>query len=154
MDLQMKKLELFRKQGYIFDHVNRKDSEAALAIYNNYFKEIGKSNQLSIWDVQFGFAIWSNRGIGIVPSSNLITNIGLIGTHANGNPGLGHSLFAHEEYKISKHPDFFQTNYLYDDKYFKLCRERKPLLYRLIFKVKKVIVKIVSTIFNFPVNQS
>jgi hypothetical protein len=154
MDLQMKKLELFRKQGYIFDHVNRKDSAAALAIYKNYINEIGKPVQLSIWDVQFGFTIWSNRGVGIVPSSNLITNIGLTGTHANGEAGLGHSLVANENYKISKHPDFCQTNFLYDDRYFKLCRERKPFIYRLILKVKKLIIKMIRQLKENSAHES
>lgn len=154
MDLQMKKLELFREQGYIFDHVNRKDGEAAMLLYNSYYTEIRKNMKLSIWDVQFGFSIWSNRGIGIIPSSNLIQNIGLIGTHASGDLSLGHCLTADEDYKISKHPDFFQTNYLYDDKYFKLCRERKPFLYRMIFKVKRLFIIKIRSILKFSVHIS
>ena len=149
VDLQMKKWELFNEQGYLFDHVNRKDGMAAMLIYHNYYNEIKKNTPFSTWDVQFGFTIWSNRGIGIVPSSNLITNIGLLGTHASGKGGLGHCIIANEEYRISKHPDFFQTNYLYDDKYFELCRKRKPFIYRLIIKVIRVIIKKISAALNF-----
>lgn len=55
------------------DHVFQSPQEKKY--WKSKFKE-SISQKKKIWDYQWFYAIWKNRGIGIAPSVNLVTNIG------------------------------------------------------------------------------
>lgn len=52
-----------------------------VAYYNDMFKLI--CNGFDGWDVQWWFACIFQHGLSIIPTKNLINNIGLVGTHSN-----------------------------------------------------------------------
>lgn len=72
-------IEYTFKSGQL-DHVFPRNEEKIF--WMNKFKEaiLDKKN---IWDYQWFYSIWKNKGIGITPNTNLIINIGFLnnGTH-------------------------------------------------------------------------
>ena len=128
---------MFCKHNYKFEHVDSKDAKIAYRLYEKTFKLIG-SLTINSWDAQFGFAIWSNRGTGIVPSKNLIKMVGVVGANTT-KASFSHLLPVNEKYKILKHPDFIQNNYYYDNNYFKFARKEKTLIKKIFLAIYRLI---------------
>jgi hypothetical protein len=124
-DIYMKRWPDFKRSGMRFSHMPQAEGEVRYkrldALYEN---RIAKGGKLDAWGPQYSFPIWANSGVGIVPAENLVTNIGVEGTHSSLQTEV-HHLVASEGYKIEKRPLFFQTNHLYDQTYFNLYCKRK-----------------------------
>lgn len=91
-----------------------------------------------VWDFQFVFSILSNNGLSIIPSKNLIENIGYQGTHFSGKTKL-QLLKAENNYSVKKEPVFILPNRLYENFYFRNT---------LITKVQNVILNFIRRIFK------
>jgi hypothetical protein len=93
------------------------------------------------WDYQFLFTVWGNGGLNIFPASNLVSNIGVLGTHSNSSFDF-HFRPVNENFKIQKHPDFILPNSYYDEyhftKHWKKMR-RSSIFTRILRKLIKVI---------------
>jgi len=65
----------------VLDHAFQSSKEKLY--WKNKIKMV-ESNKKNIWDYKRFYAIWKNKGIAIVPNTNLIINIGFVnsGTHA------------------------------------------------------------------------
>lgn len=125
-DLWMRKWPIFMESRLRFCHMPMEEGENRLKILDSLFKnKISKGEKLDAWGVQFSFPIWANSGVGIVPAENLITNVGVEGTHSSYRTEV-HNLPASESYQINKRPQFFQTNHLYDQAYFDQYCRKKP----------------------------
>jgi hypothetical protein len=118
VDNKMNKWPLFLKQNYKFDDFDEKKWKVALKKYSKFYGERILKDNLNTWDVQFVFAIWSNRGTGIVPAKNLIKMIGVNGFNTSSASPF-HFFKTYDDFKIIKHPDFIQNNHIYDEQYFK-----------------------------------
>lgn len=121
-----------KKQGKLYNKV-------MLRCYND------KKLHTHAWDFQFGYSILKNGGLCIVPSKNLIHNIGAIGTHSNSMSEF-HKLEAAEDYKISKEPKFVITEREYEIMHFN-NHIRKifgfiPLYKKVFRKIRKIIKRI------------
>ena len=59
------------------------DTPAAVAYWQQIFDEVYGGDKLHIWDYQWTFACWQNRGLCILPQVDLVSNIGFNteGTH-------------------------------------------------------------------------
>jgi len=91
----------------------------------NYFKsmlESQKSKKLNTWDIQLLYMMCKKNFYCIVPTNNLITNIGLLGTHTE-NTKVLHPFFNMKLEPIDleriKHPD----NYTIETKYEKMRKK-------------------------------
>lgn len=97
------------------------------------------------WDLTFGFTIVKEGGFGIVPAINLVSNIGLIGTHnKSGSIGLVNcrAIPSEPEYVINYHPPFVVPDYYYDQRLFYVMFYKKSLLHiRIINKFRRGVVK-------------
>jgi len=85
--------------------------------------------------MQLGFYSWSNRCLGVVPSRNLVSNIGHIGVHSKEKYWY-HSLPIDEAFIISKHPDFIVANTKFDRWYFKNFRNESVITKTLSYAKK------------------
>jgi hypothetical protein len=96
------------------------------------------------WSYQWDFTVFSNRGIGIVPSANLIKNIGIEGVHTKGTGQKVHFIHLNENFTVSKDPDFIQTNYLFDDEYFRIFLKKvskfKSMSRKIFSLLKKTLI--------------
>lgn len=70
----------------IFRSYNFSDNE--IVYWKDAFNFIKNNNEGYTWDIQWTFASWIKKGISIVPSTNLILNIGVHadGTHTKDSP--------------------------------------------------------------------
>jgi hypothetical protein len=46
--------------------------------------DVAYSNQIDTWDLQWVYSCLANNGLAIVPVNNLISNVGISGTHTDG----------------------------------------------------------------------
>jgi len=143
VDIFLKKWPLFLKNNYRFDHLNKKEWKTAYLKYNKFYKNRILQNNINTWDMQFVFNIWSHGGTGIVPSKNLIKMIGIDGYNTK-NPSPFHFLKTYDDYKITKHPDFIQNNWLYDYNYYKrgYFYFKKNIFKRILRKIKRILKNI------------
>lgn len=70
----------------------------------------------SAWDYYFDFTMLVNDGYGIVPSQNLVSNIGQVGNNNNGIKTIFHNkeIYSKDEFSVKKFPKFLYVNYEYD----------------------------------------
>jgi hypothetical protein len=111
-----------------------------------------KTYYIDTWDIQWSFTCLINNGLCVTPKVNLITNIGVVGTHSKIITDC-HFLKAYSldnpiNYTL---PETFITNSLYDEEYYKLrikyANRRyffiniliKLKLYKFVKSVKKLI---------------
>lgn len=84
------------------------------------------------WAYPFSYYALSNAGLSIVPSKNLIKNIGVNGVHSSGNELSYHKLNSSENYTFRRKPTLILPNRAYDYFHFKkhmLKIMRKPSLF-------------------------
>lgn len=133
---EMKKYELFRqlypnkKQAKF--HLNRED-----IIYKNL------QNRPS-WDFTMGFTAKSEGSFGIIPTKNLVMNIGCLGANHSGCNPLIHyrTTSTDNKYTINNHPSFVVPDYRHDQYFFKHFYYKNTMLSkRIIRKVKKLVHK-------------
>jgi hypothetical protein len=131
MDMELNKFNLLLEQN-LFKSIFRTCKEA------NFFKKkyqniyADKSNLKHIWDFQFAFALAINGHICIVPTKNLVKNIGYLGTHSE-HKDIFHDRPIDEKYKIISHPDFILVDVNYDAYHFKYHWKKKAAVYRRIY---------------------
>ena len=77
------------------------------------------NGRINTWDIQWFFACLFNNGLSIVPSRNMISNIGTVGAHASGYSANNFfHVFPCDLDKII-HPEYVSQNLLYDKPFFK-----------------------------------
>lgn len=139
-DMDMKDFPEFLKLGGAHNVLNFTDQAN---FYNRKYSKFFADKQLSthVWDFQFGFSIVKNGGLCIVPSKNLIENIGYIGTHSS-KKSKSHFLLADEDYTINNEPHLVLTNNNYEryhfDNHIKKIWGKAPLYKRIINRVLKI----------------
>ena len=102
---------------------------------------------LSWWDNQWHLCLYCNSGLGIVPSCNLISNIGLgeESTHANLATKKIPRFFFMKTYPIINFekncPEYMYEDIIYDKKVYKMITYRKSLCRKIVKIIKKLISK-------------
>lgn len=106
---------------------------------NNYFKRYVEK-PINNWDSRWGFAIDINSGFCIVPSENLIENIGYYGIHTKGKT-KSHTLLASNTYEIKKEPKFVVLNRAYEEFHYKnhIKKAQNSILIRGIKKLIRIL---------------
>lgn len=144
-DVNMSNWEEFENKGYL-DFIT--DSFFEKNWRRDIFKKV-VNNKINTWDYQWSFCKLLNGQINIIPTKNLVINIGFgeNSTHTKGNIEKKYL----EVFHLGKinHPTFILRNKLFDEKYlsefvglnlYKLTRKRvssfKKLIYVKIFKKK------------------
>ena len=93
-----------------------------------------------MWASQFWYTRIKNGGLSIVPSKNLIKNMGIIGTHSNKENKL-HKLDKCENYSISREPLFVLPDINFDNIEFrKVIAPPNHLYTRIYRKIKKTLL--------------
>lgn len=132
MDMDMAKYPLIIKQD-LYKAAFRSSKEAGFfkklvdGIYND------KEMKSHIWDFQFGFTLSSNGGLSIVPTKNLVTNIGYMGTHSSYKNNF-HDRPVDQHFKIISHPDFILPDVNYDEYHFRHHWNKGPSIHKKILK--------------------
>jgi hypothetical protein len=121
-------------------------SNKEFKFWRKYFNYVYNKVLTSAWDYQWTFTIWSNNGLCITPASNLITNIGNFGAHANIDVDLSDlNKPVNKNFQINNHPEFVLRNVWYDQYHFRnhfyvgIKKRIRMKYYRLIKNIKSVI---------------
>ncbi len=108
----------------------------------NFLKKEGNTDT---WDYQWLYTIWYNKGICIVPNSNLITNIGfnLSGTHTLKKPDWYDKATSNNKglFDTVKHPAEIKICIKADDLQFYTSMYAGSLLKRTIHFIKRRLIK-------------
>ena len=144
IDFQMKGWPEFRDRKMLYSILPKKEAHFFEQRYDNIFKDENSMNH--IWDFQFGFCIRANGGLGIMPRSNLIKNIGYIGTHSE-KKSFCHDRAVDDNYKIVTEPLFIVADYLHDRYHFKHHWKKMKSGSGIKSKIKKVLK--IFGLYNF-----
>jgi hypothetical protein len=110
--------------------------------YNKKFSSMFNDKKLKthVWDYQWVYARLKNMGLCIVPSKNLIQNIGVMGVHSK-KIIEAHKIKKNEDYSFKKEPLFITPLRDYEIMHFRKNINKKE---SLIGKAKRKLSKIVT----------
>jgi len=98
-DFDMKIWPVVRDAGLLSDILgNQQETRYWTRIF-----EITKDGKIDTWDYQLHLTMWSHGAYAIYPASNLVTNIGVQGTHYSGGGPIQDIPFAPLEFPL-RHP--------------------------------------------------
>lgn len=118
-------------------------SQKALKYFNKRFHQVS-SGKINTWDYQWNMTIWRRSGICVMPSVNLVTNIGF-GEDATHTTTESSSLANIKSKSINsiQHPIIIERNKKADDEIFvKLFFRPSTYYFKIIALIKHVIKKI------------
>jgi hypothetical protein len=113
--------------------------------WNAYF-QAAADGKLDTWDYQWLFSVWFNKGLGIVPAANLVTNIGFgIGaTHTTDSmDDLANLPLARLAFPL-KHPDRIYRDVEFDRSMDaeRLGKRRRRMVAKLLRSLNKRVNKL------------
>ena len=105
----------------------------------NVFERMSR-HEIDTWDYQWTYSIWQNNGLCIIPNTNLVSNIGFEGTHADG-PSKSTGKATHPIHSIH-HPDVIKQDEEADIftfyQYYYQVKPSVPLLKRILRRIVNV----------------
>ena len=141
-DVEIKSWQKFRnssQMNWLFSH------EAMSKYYTSMFDMI--KSGLNTWDIQWWFTCIFQNGLAIVPKTNLISNIGISGTHSDtqGNFFINAPTIAVDLEKIS-HPEYVFAEKALNELTYTVSHAhlvlRKNYLRKVFEKIKVVVKRI------------
>ncbi len=136
-DIHASDLEQFLSEdGFSKVLVDKKQSKFYQKSYTDLLND--ESYHTHAWIKQYIYTILKNSGLSIVPSKNLIHNIGDIGVHSIGL-NYHHLIQKHEDYELKAEPKYVICDNKYSELYFKkLTNPRRPFVKRVFRKLKRM----------------
>lgn len=142
-DLTMKNWPEFREKRMLESLLPKREATYFSKIYESTYRD--KTKMSHVWDVQCGFCIRSNGGLGITPKSNLVKNIGYIGTHSESKEHF-HDRPVDDSFVICKEPEFVVADFLHDRYHFQHHWRAGTGIRRLIKRAQKIFRKRIVSI--------
>lgn len=99
------------------------------------------------WDYQTALTFWENEGLSIIPLKNLVSNIGISGTHFSGDDRPFFNVSVDEYFKILNHPLKIERDIEYDDFHFKnhwIKAYKRPLGKRIFSYLRKRVKRLID----------
>lgn len=132
MDYDMKKWEIEKNRIAIKSLFKNNEFKYFERIFDEYHL-----NEKKPWGQRWFYSRLLNKGLSIVPKSNLVTNIGTVGTHSDKRSDT-HFRPIDDKYTINVHPENIETNKYYDENHFKKhISKKRSLIKKIISKFMK-----------------
>ena len=149
-DIEMSDYPLFAKEGGFFNVFSNPDiAKYFNSTYNAYYND--KQLSSHVWDYQWVYARLKNRGLCIVPSKNMILNIGAVGTHSNCVSSV-HLIEKDEDYLLKSEPHFMLPIRDYEEMHFRRHISPSVHLAKKIFligrRLRIRVSRIIHSFFN------
>lgn len=113
-DLSMHNWPRFRKEGQLRSfYADGYMRRFLTSSFNDTY-----SGRINTWDIQWFFACLANNGLSIVPSLNMISNIGTVGAHSGGYSSNNFFRIFSCDVDSLIHPAHVSPNRLYDQMFF------------------------------------
>lgn len=137
-DLKMSDWRIFRDTNQIQNVFPGKKEQK----YFTRFYDVFLINKYKgTWDYQWFYCRLKELGLSIIPKNNLVSNIGVQGTHTNSKSQV-HFFPADEDFILKKEPAFLLRNVNYDLHHFKkIINPKRSLTGRFIKKIRKFTLK-------------
>lgn len=104
-----------------------------------YFDKFYSKKEKHTWDIQWYYCRIKEYGLSIVPSNNLVMNIGVQGANSRGR-NKAHFIPVNENYRIISIPQFVLCNSYYDINHFnQVLYTKRFMLIRILKKVWRII---------------
>lgn len=139
VDLEMQNYPEFRDRKLMYSLIPKKEADFFMKVYDSTYND--KSRMQHIWDIQFGFCILSNNGMGIMPRANLMKNIGYMGTHSE-EKSSSHDRPVDDSFQIKTEPRCVVPDFQHDRYHFKhhwTKIGRRGIFYRIVERVRKLV---------------
>lgn len=144
-DYKMSDFPEFIENKYYEDVYDLKAEQSYFLLrWTSFFRSNYTNQSRSNWDYQWYYTVIKNNGLCIWPSTNLISNIGPIGTHSDNSEMSYYFRKVYENYKIEKHPDFVIPYRKLDNYHY--WHHNHQSLY---FRIKNKLFKIIKNVFKF-----
>lgn len=136
-DLDERWANFVRSGGFENVFFSKEEAVYFTRVYNKVFND--KKLSTHAWSLHFAFILYSNGGLSIVPSQNLIENIGKIGVHTKMQSSF-HELKAFENFVIKRLPLLVINNREYDYLHYKKHWRKldPPLLNRIFNRIIRI----------------
>ena len=114
------------------------DDRRFINYWRKIFEKVAKG-EVDTWDYQWTFACWNQNGLSVVPSSNLVSNLGFSkeSTHTSRKSPLSQMSIKPINYPLS-HPNFV-IRHCKADRYVECQQFSRPLITRLRHKFARLI---------------
>lgn len=132
-DITMKDWEVFKEE----EQVKSFYAQRFMQKYVASMFDAAHRCQINTWDIQWFYSCLLNNGVSIVPKVNLISNLGLVGTHTSTDTSNNLKPVFELDVVNIVHPDLVYPNYCYDNVFFK-----KKLKVALSLKIRKMLSKL------------
>jgi len=109
-------------------------------------EKINHNEKLQWWDYQLSFLIYLNSGLGIVPSKNLIKNIGFgegASNVSNKEDGLHFNINSFKLEENLKHPKEIKWDYNFDKKLYDVQKIKVNKLKIFLSKIKRKLLRLI-----------
>ncbi|MBW4627284.1 MAG: glycosyltransferase family 2 protein [Brasilonema octagenarum HA4186-MV1] len=137
-DIDMKLWPQIQAEGYLNDILR---DYKAVKYWSNLFQSVFENPSDGIWDFQWTFACWIQSSLGIIPKTNLISNIGfgLESTHFTSKKVSPYINMPIEAMQFPlKHPPFMVSN-VNADNFTQKTLFKQTLLQVIKQRIKKII---------------
>lgn len=114
-DIVMKDWERIKTEGHLYSFY----SQGFMRKYIASMFDAVYHNRIDTWDIQWFYSCLFNNGVCAVPRVNLISNIGLVGTHARGGSPFNDMPRFDFDVEHMAHPHLVYPNYAYDSEFFR-----------------------------------
>lgn len=140
-DVHMKTFPKFKQQEQIKNYIV--DAEIREWLMGYFERDYNANERNGLWSSQWAYAICAQNGMTIVPSVNLVQNIGTLGdaTHSNDTFRLYETVRVHEIDEIV-HPLFILPDTEADRLRFEIIKKTDPsLIYAKYYRIRKLVSK-------------
>lgn len=136
-DINMTDWPQLKGQGQLNDFY----SQSFMQKFLNKMFDQAYRQQIDTWDIQWFYSCLFNNGLSVVPKVNLISNIGVTGTHTSSDKSNNFMPTFALNIDYIEHPSLVFANSLYDINFFERKIKRKKDLHRLLNKLTLQIQK-------------
>ena len=133
MDYEMQHWATIKERQAIRSIFNLKEYKYFEKIFDMYY-----FNKNKPWGYRWFYSRMINNGLSIVPNTNLVTNIGIIGTHSDKKSTI-HFREVDPNFVITSHPGFVIADSKYERYHFtQVINKRRLLVIRILRKIVRV----------------
>ena len=103
--------------------------------------DMAYSNQINTWDIQWFYSCLFTNGVAIYPANNLVSNIGVEGTHTNGVEKNHLQKIEKVDWDNFKDPIFVNQNHIVDENIYNSII-KTSFIKRLGYKIRNILKKV------------
>ena len=134
MDYEMQHWGTIKSRQALRSLFSLKEYKYLKKVFDTYFLDVKNP-----WGIRWFYSRMINNGLSIVPNKNLVTNIGIIGTHSD-KKSSAHFREVDFDFVIDSHPEFVIADSKYDRLHFKKAiYKRRLLIIRILRKTGRIV---------------